>query len=157
MSNYDLLPTILSLLKIDDERPAQLKPPGRDFSPLLSGKEIDWKNEHFYEFENVRAIRTPRWKYIERIHQTPNELYDLSQDPQEHHNLYGIAAYGETVTALRKRLHQFFDEHANPKWDLWHGGGTKTDLITEKFFGIKNPYQPSRYRPDTPTPTYRAP
>ena len=31
-------------------------------------------NEIFYEFENVRAIRTPEWKYIERIHEEPDEL-----------------------------------------------------------------------------------
>ncbi len=157
VSNYDLLPTILSLLGVPDDRPAQPKPPGRDFSGMLAGKQIDWEEQHFYEFENVRAIRTPRWKYIERIHQTPNELYDVSQDPDERHNLYGESAYGATVAKLRRRLHQFFDAHADRKWDLWHGGGTKTDLFTEKFFGIKNPYNRSRYLPGAPLPKYRTP
>ena len=31
----------------------------------------------FYEFENVRAVRTGEWKYIERIYQKPNEMYRL--------------------------------------------------------------------------------
>ena len=33
------------------------------------------------------------------------------------------------------------------RWDLWKGGRSKTDLITAEFFGIENPYRPSRYKP----------
>ena len=157
VSNYDLLPTILSQLGLNAPAPDKMKRPGRDFSAILRGESISWENEHFYEFENVRAIRTDRWKYIERIHQRPNELYDLVHDPQEHHNLYGDSDFADRVIPLRKRLYQFFEKHADPKWDLWRGGGTKTDLFTEKFFGIKNPYTPSRYLPDGPLPAYRAP
>lgn len=157
VSNYDLLPTILSLVSLNDKVSNDVKSPGRDFSPLLKDKQTDWENVHFYEFENVRAIRTDEWKYIERIHQTPNELYHLTRDPDEHDNLYGQPEHAENLLELRQRLHQFFDEHADPKWDLWHGGKSKTDLITAQFFGIKNPYRPSGYRPDQqPTPR-RAP
>jgi len=156
VSNYDLLPTLLTQLGLKDKIPNKAKLPGRDFSPMLHGESIVWENEHFYEFENVRAIRTERWKYIERIHQTPNELYDLANDPEEHHNLYGLAEHAETVRKLRRRLYRFFEEHADPKWDLWRGGESKTDIFTEKFFGIKNPYSPSNYRPDAPPP-YQAP
>ncbi|MEW4528720.1 sulfatase-like hydrolase/transferase [Maioricimonas sp. JC845] len=157
VSNYDLFPTLLSYLGMEDKLPASRSYPGRDFSPLLLGEELDWENVHFYEFENVRAIRTDRWKYIERIHQTPNELYDLADDPNEHHNLYGDREYAATVQKLRQRLHAFFDKHADPKWDLWHGGGSKTDLMTEQFFGLKNPYRPSRYAPDQPVTPARVP
>ncbi|MEZ6050981.1 MAG: sulfatase-like hydrolase/transferase [Planctomycetaceae bacterium] len=148
VSNYDLLPTILSLGGLTTKPSGELTLPGRDFSPMLRGDKTDWENIHFYEFENVRAIRTDEWKYIERIHQSPNELYHLTTDPDEHDNLYGQPEYAEIMLQLRRRLHKFFDEHADPKWDLWHGGKSKTDLITASFFGITNPYHPSGYRPD---------
>ena len=162
VSNYDLLPTILSVIgapSLEDQtvNGTTLKRPGRDFSPMLFGKSQQWEQVHFYEFENVRAIRTPQWKYIERIHQSPNELYDLAANPDEHHNLYGQPEHEQTILALRRRLHEFFDAHVDPKWDLWHGGQSKTDIFTEKFFGIKNPYAPSRWSPTDPPPTYKAP
>ncbi|MCA9110821.1 MAG: sulfatase-like hydrolase/transferase, partial [Planctomycetaceae bacterium] len=89
VSNYDLLPTILSVVGLTTKPSGELTLPGRDFSPMLRGEQIDWENIHFYEFENVRAIRTDEWKYIERIHQSPNELYHLTTDPDEHDDLYG--------------------------------------------------------------------
>ncbi len=162
VSNYDLLPTILALIGCERKPSGDMALPGRDFSPLLWRKDtttedVEWENVHFYEFENVRAIRTDDWKYIERIHQTPNELYHLPSDPNEHDNLYGQPEHAETMLQLRRRLHQFFREYADPKWDLWHGGKSKTDLMTARFFGIPNPYAPSRYRPGQPPAPYTAP
>lgn len=138
VSNYDLLPTLDALLGLPGRAPGQPPLPGRDFSPLLKGAPIDWEDLHYYEFENVRAIRTDRWKYIERIHQSPNELYDLAADPEERHNLYGDPALEDTLLALRRRMHAFFDAHADPEWDLWHGGQSKSDLITRELFGLQN-------------------
>ena len=67
--------------------------------PTVEGREIDdWDNTVFYEFENVRAIRTDRWKYIERFRQSPNELYDLAADPEELDNLIDEPAYADTST-----------------------------------------------------------
>ncbi len=151
VSNYDLFPTILTQLGLADRIPQSKQSshrlPGRDFSPLLRGKKIDWEDIHFYEFENVRAVRTNRWKYIERVHQSPNELYDVTADPDEHHNLYGQPEYAATVAELRTRLHKFFQSHRAEQWDLWTGGQSKTDLMTEKFFGLSNPYRHSSYGP----------
>ncbi len=147
VSNYDLLPTLRTYLGLAAKIPRTHKLPGRDFAPMLRGEPMEWENVHFFEFENVRAIRTDLWKYIERIHQSPNELYDLIADPQEHDNLYGRPEQAETVLALRRRMHEFFSTHADPQWDLWTGGKSKTDLITEKFFGLKNPYHSSQYTP----------
>ena len=157
-SNYDLLPTVLDYLKLADKLPAKPALPGRSYARVLRGEAAaDWKNEVFYEFENVRAIRTPQWKYVERIHQRPNELYNLAADPDEHHNLYGQPEHERTLLSLRRRLHRFFDEHADPKWDLWHGGRSKTDIFTEKLFGITNPYVPSKESFDDPPRAANAP
>jgi arylsulfatase A-like enzyme len=147
VANYDLLPTILQYLGLGDRLPEKPPLPGRNFAPLLAGESVPWDNTVFYEFENVRAIRTRDWKYVERIHQEPNELYDLINDPGELGNLNDRPEHEDVREELRQRLHEFFDRYAEPQWDLWKGGKAKTDLITEKFFGIKNPYQESRYGP----------
>ncbi len=157
VSNYDLLSTLLSWLGQSGRLPAAHRLPGRDFAPMLRGEVLAWEDVHFFEFENLRSVRTDRWKYIERIHQPPNELYDLAADPDEHHNLYGDPEQSETVVALRRRLHTFFDAHADAKWDLWHGGTSKADLITARFFGLKNPYRQGRYGPDMPPPPVQSP
>jgi arylsulfatase A-like enzyme len=153
VSNYDLLPTILSQLGLGDAMPTTPERPGRDFSPMLRGQPLDWEEIHFFEFENVRAVRTPTWKYIERIHQTPNELYDLTTDPEEHRNLYGDPEQAPRVLKLRRRLYAFFDTYTDPQWDLWRGGDSKTQLLTGRFFGISG----STYGQDAPPPPVQTP
>ena len=74
--------------------------------------------------ENVRAVRTDKWKYIERVG-GPTELYDLEHDPGEQHNFYGIEQHEGIQEELRKSLRAFFAKYASPEWDLWHGGGAK--------------------------------
>lgn len=147
VSNYDVLPTLLEYLGLGSSAPKKPELPGRSFAGVLEGREVEWDNTVFYEFENVRAIRTAEWKYIERIYQRPNELYHLESDPGERMNLHDAPEHGSIREELRSRLHAFFDRYAEPRWDLWKGGASKTNIITEKFFGIKNPYRPSRYQP----------
>ncbi len=80
--------------------------------------------------ETTRVIRTAAWKYIHRP-DGPFELYDLEHDPNERVNLYGQPGYDEQTESLRTRLQAFFDKHADPKYDLYHGGGSKTHLLTK--------------------------
>lgn len=141
VSNYDFLPTLLDYLGLEDEMPAEPAPPGRSFAPVLDGETLEWDDVTFYEFENVRAVRTPQWKYIERIHQEPNELYDLTSDPGERNNLINSPAHAKTRGQLRERLYQFFERHADPKWDLWKGGASKSGLLTGELFGLEDPYK----------------
>ncbi len=139
VSNYDFLPALLHHLGLEAAIPDEPRTPGRDFSAVLGGEEIEWEDVTFYEFENVRAVRTPGWKYIERIHQEPNELYDLRRDPGERNNLVDDEGAAAVRERLRRRLHEFFERHADPKWDLWNGGGSKSGVITAELFGIEAP------------------
>ena len=132
VSNYDLMPTVLNYLGLGAKIPTRPEPPGRSFDKVLHGKRVAWDNVVYYEFENVRAIRTEAWKYIERIGQGPNELYNLKEDPGERSNLYDKPAHREIQADLRKRLHAFFDRYADPKWDLWQGGDAKGGLLMGK-------------------------
>ena len=134
VSNYDLLGTALAHVGLAGEVPTEPKSPGRDYSATLTGKTVTWDNVVFYEFENVRAIRTAEWKYIERYRQGPHELYDLKNDPNERFNLYGQSKQSDVQKQLRARLYKFFERYADPKYDLWRGGRSKTHLLTAKAF-----------------------
>ncbi|MCP4640070.1 MAG: sulfatase-like hydrolase/transferase [bacterium] len=133
VSNYDFMPSILDYLGLDERMPREPESPGRSYAPVLRGDSVDRDNAVYYEFENVRAVRTERWKYIERMGGEPyTELYDLQRDPGERTNVSGDSETAETQQGLRRRLHAFFDRYADPKWDLWRGGDAKGGLIMGK-------------------------
>ena len=134
VSNYDLLGTVLAHVGLTGEMPSDPKSPGRNYAPVLRGKSLQWDNIVFYEFENVRAIRTGEWKYIERFGQGPHELYDLKNDPNEKFNLYGQPKQADVQNRLRSRLYKFFDKYADPQYDLWQGGRSKTHLLSAEAF-----------------------
>ncbi len=129
VTNYDFMPTILTYLGLEARMPTKPESPGRSYDAALQGRQVEWDNVAFYEFENVRAIRAERWKYIERMGEEPNELYDLDADPGERTNLWDVDAHEATRGELRKRLYAFFDRYAEPKWDLWRGGDAKGGLL----------------------------
>ncbi|MGH7128581.1 MAG: sulfatase family protein, partial [Planctomycetaceae bacterium] len=139
VSNYDLMPTLLSHLGLATPDRLNAQSPGRDFSPALFGREMDWQNRVFYETENVRAIRTETAKYVHRHPDGPFELYDLQADPGEEFNLYGQPKSAELQQQLHNELREFFDQYADPKYDLYHGGGSKTRLLSEP---AKQPIRP---------------
>ena len=132
-SSYDVFPTLLSYLGLKEEIPDQPKSPGRDYSAVLRGEKIDWDDVVFYEYENCRTIRTPQWKLtLRRFPDGPDELYHVEQDPGERHNLIGNAQFTSIQEEMTQRLNAFFNHHADPKYDLWHGGGSKSHLITRR-------------------------
>ena len=128
-SNYDLLPSLLVYLGLKDRTPDNPKGPGRDYSAVLAGRSAPaWDDAVFYEYQNVRAIRTTEWKYVERFRQEPNELYHLVDDPEEKTNLIDQPKPAEVQKELRRRLHAFFQRYCDPQYDLWRGGKSKSRL-----------------------------
>ncbi len=120
VSHIDLYPSILSMLGIDDTRgPGQQ---GMDFSALLRGKNESWRDAVFAEYTPdqigqmgfLRMVRTERWKLV-RTYLNPggNQLFDLTQDPEEMHNLYYLNFEHIPVTQDRgqasRRPHPFGD------------------------------------------------
>ncbi|RPJ77204.1 MAG: hypothetical protein EHM24_00585 [Acidobacteria bacterium] len=105
--SIDILPTILDLAGVGRFAPPGL--PGRSLvgaidSPqktdarVVSYAETLFPRLHF-GWSDLRSVRMGGWKYI----QAPQpELYDLSSDPGERHNLY--AAEGRRAASLRSRL-----------------------------------------------------
>jgi len=139
VSNYDLMPTLLSYLGLSKSDRLNAPSPGRDFSALLEGRETDWMDVVYYEMENVRAIRTDRAKYVHRHPSGPFELYDLESDPHEKINLYGQPSQAGLQEDLEAQLHAFFDKHADPKYDLYRGGTSKARLLSDPTVGPPRP------------------
>jgi arylsulfatase A-like enzyme len=131
VSNYDFLPSVLGFLGLADRLPQQPKSPGRDFSAVLQGRDIHWENEMFYEMETCRAIRAERWKYVERHPNGPHELYDMQSDPHERFNQFGQPGTQLVQQELAGRLSRFFQEFADPKYDIWQGGRSKASRLTK--------------------------
>ena len=48
----------------------------------------------------------------------------------------------ETQRELAQRMHAYFDRVADPRWDLWKGGTSKTGLMMPKLFDHPGPTRP---------------
>ena len=132
VSQVDFLPTLFDYIGLDDLEIANS--PGKNFAASLHGEKTAWNNTVFFEFATVRAVETPKWKYIRRFPPTdPRELYDLEADAGETVNLIDSPAHAEIIAALDARLTAYFDRYADPKYDLWHGGTAKGRLLEEHY------------------------
>jgi putative membrane-bound dehydrogenase-like protein len=138
VTNYDLLPTLLSQLQLTYRADANTGPlpardvrlPGRDFSAALAGQSlVDWNNVVFYEYESLRCVRTEDWKYIVRYPHGITELYHLATDPQEEQNLIGLPEYEPITLQLHERMEQHFRDFSDPEFNLWQGGTAQNRML----------------------------
>ena len=129
-ANYDVMPTLLGCLGLTEKMPNTPKSPGKDFSYLLSPKDKTEPIERpvFYEFENLRCIRTERWKLVKRFPNGPDELYDLANDADEFQNLIDKPKFGDQRQALHKQLSEFFGEYVSAEYDMWNGGTSQVRI-----------------------------
>ncbi len=116
--SIDIMPTVLELVGLDPDR----MPPsdGRSLVPLLSGRELATTDSAYSDsvnmltygfFKGIRDVKDDmlfcvvdgRWKYIHHLLRTDeSELYDLSNDPGEQRNLFGLRP--DQVERLRGEL-----------------------------------------------------
>ncbi len=157
VTNYDFMPTLLGYLDLRDKLPQAPRSPGQDYSRVLTA-DADAATDKapdsvFYEFENLRCIRTATHKYVHRHPNGPHELYDLMSDPDEFVNLVSDPQHDATRENLHRRLIAFYDEFAEPKYDMWNGGTSQVrvhDGIDEEIAQlttVQPPPAPSDFKP----------
>lgn len=107
MQLHDLYPTILA--HADIEVPDC---DGIDMTPVLIGK----KQGRAYvlgDWEDVRAIRTDRYRLVTYKGQNFGELYDHSEDPGEQHNLWNSAKHAAIREQLQGKLQESIPDEVN--------------------------------------------
>ena len=111
VQNIDYAPTFLELAGAGIPDDIQ----GESLVPLLKGEHPDtWRRAlyyHFYEYPAEHSvkrhygIRTDRYKLIHFYYDIDEwELYDLQNDPNELHNLYGQPGYEGLTDSLKVQL-----------------------------------------------------
>jgi len=150
INQFDVLPTVLDYLGMGDlELAGSL---GESFAPMLRGQDMAWDDEIFFEYISTRVIQTRQWKYTKRFKASPNELYDMTNDPGETANLIDDPAYAEIAAKLDARLTEFWGKYAAPEFDVWHGGtgkalvyyGRRNDKFREAFPDWREPFIEAR-------------
>lgn len=124
---FDVAPTVLETLGLWDKRPqlpsGQLAQ-GQSLLPLMQGEKEATERPAFVEGQNVRALRAmghlylrrsdPRLKPLESasaLFQMPEELYDLTSDPQQHRNLL-LSPRSQKTDAQLRTMRELFTRHA---------------------------------------------
>src|SRR5262249_24351855 len=110
VTNLDTFPSVLGMLGV--EAPKEARHEGIDFSPLLRGKKVPWRDVLFAQYDlhngsmaHMRMARTEGWKLVRHYRTNGlDELYDLANDPGEAKNLYGAASAGKMRRELQVRL-----------------------------------------------------
>jgi arylsulfatase A-like enzyme len=141
VSHVDVFPTILEHAGLGDVTIPRT--PGRSFAAALRGEQLcDWADAACFENETARSIRTLEHLYTEHLdHPDEPELYDLVVDPGQWHNVADRPEHGRMRDALAQRMHTFFAEFADPRYDLWNGGSAQAMVSRYRFFK-------ERYGPD---------
>jgi len=117
VSSYDLFPTVLDYLGLD--APHERQRVGRSYAGFLRGQNPAWRNDLYFEYCYVRALLTPKWKYVERTDNWWSELFDLENDPGETVNVIGWRAYQKELAELQRKLRDFFKQAGAPPIEKW--------------------------------------
>ena len=118
--NIDVTKTILDLAGI--KQPSEYQ--GISLVPYLKGKKPEKVREsilveHLWKLPQIpssEGIRTPKWKYFRyRFIQSPEELYDLENDPMETINLAQDPEYKNVVDKLRRKCDARIEKYIKAK------------------------------------------
>lgn len=115
-SQYDFFPTLMDLLGMKEEFPSGL--PGRSFRRALEGENLEGEAVVVLdEYGPNRMIRTREWKLVHRYPYGPDELYHLTEDAGEEHNLIHKKEYEGIRRLLLAELEEWFAKYVNPAMD----------------------------------------
>ncbi len=129
IANIDVAPTFLAVAGLQAPDAYQ----GRNFLPLLQGKQIPWRDSLLYEYywernfpqtPTMHALRGDRYKYI-RYHGVwdLNELYDLQEDPLETNNRINDPKLAGVVKEMNEKLFSILENTDGMSMPLWPDKG----------------------------------
>ncbi len=102
---YDIFPTLADLCGL----PAPEGIDGKDFAPVLLGKENAVRNSLYTAYRNTaRAVRTDEWKLIRYPQRDYTQLFNLKKDPLEINNLSVLPEYKPKVDEMMKLLDEWY-------------------------------------------------
>lgn len=153
VTNLDLAPTFLDLAGLPI--PASMQ--GRSLVPLLQGgKPADWRTSVYYRYyhdpghHNTRAhlgVRTATHKLIHYWKQDAYELFDLTKDPDEQHNLLfspdeakqpAVAAkFAELKAEIARLQKEFKDDGQYADAADWPAGSADGPFNDRQPIGIR--------------------
>jgi arylsulfatase A-like enzyme len=153
VANIDLAPTFLDLAGLPIPESMQ----GRSLAPLLRGESLpDWRTSVYYRYyhdpghHNTAAhlgVRTETHKLIYYWKKDAYELFDLSRDPTEQHNLLYddneakqpavVAKFAELKAEIAKLQKQYQDDgqYADPA--TWPAGSADGPFDDKQPLGVK--------------------
>ncbi len=117
MVNIDWAPTLLDIAGV----PVPDSMQGQSFLPLIKGDTAGWRKAayyHYYEFPQPHhvyphlGIRTEKYTLVHFYGPADSwELYDLTKDPEEMHNVYGEKAYTQIADTLKHQLEELTTQY----------------------------------------------
>ena len=117
ISSYDYFPTILDYCGV--KAPQDKKRVGRSYAGLLNGERRNWRNRLYFEYSNVRAVRTENLKLVMRTKEFESEMFDLEADPSESRSVFNDPKYAGQRAALQKDLEGWFAQNGAPPLEEW--------------------------------------
>ncbi|MFH5834354.1 sulfatase [Halalkalibaculum sp. DA384] len=114
VTSMDFYPTLLELAGLPSQNQQHVD--GKSLVPYLKDpakvddRTLVWHYPHYHGsgWRPGSAIRAGRWKLVEFYEETSVELYDLSRDLNEEHDLAG--KYPDTAAALREQMHEYIKQ-----------------------------------------------
>ncbi len=110
VANLDWYPTLLNLTGVPLPKGEIIR--GRDITPALMGKDIEWPDVCYGEYSthhqsktHMRMIRTTNWKLVrDFLNPERDELFDLKNDPAESRNVIGQKKNAVVVRELHTQI-----------------------------------------------------
>ena len=110
VANLDWYPTLLNLTGVPLPKGETIR--GRDITPALMGKDIEWPDVCYGEYSthhqsktHMRMIRTSNWKLVrDFLNPERDELFDLKNDPAESRNVIGDKKNAVVVRELHTQI-----------------------------------------------------
>jgi arylsulfatase A-like enzyme len=113
VDHYDTFKTILAMAGLSLNADEDEARPGRSYINLLQAQPLVWEDTLYGEYGDLRMIRDARYKLVWRYPDGPHELFDMKNDPDERHNLYGQDSVQAVVDTLKQKLDAFYARYSD--------------------------------------------